>query len=78
MPDKILIVDDETAIADLVEVYLQNENYTVFKYYTAGDALACIEREELDLAILDIMLPDMNGYDLCRRIRQDHRPDPGR
>ncbi len=72
MPDKILIVDDETAIADLVEVYLQNENYTVFKYYTAGDALACIEREELDLAILDIMLPDMNGYDLCRRIRQDH------
>ncbi len=72
MPDKILIVDDETAIADLVEVYLQNENYTVFKYYTAGDALACVEREELDLAILDIMLPDMSGYDLCRRIRQNH------
>ncbi len=72
MPDKILIVDDEAAIADLVEVYLRNENYTVFKYYTARDALACIGQEELDLAILDIMLPDMNGYDLCRRIRETH------
>lgn len=72
MPYKILVVDDEAAIADLVEVYLQNENYTVFKFYTARDALACIEKEELDLAILDVMLPDRNGYDLCRRIREKH------
>ena len=57
MPDKILIVDDEWEIADLVELYLQNENYSVFKFYSARDALACIDSTELDLAILDIMLP---------------------
>lgn len=43
MSDKILIVDDEKEIADLLEVYLKNENYQVFKFYTAKDALRCIE-----------------------------------
>lgn len=70
MPDKILIVDDEREIADLVELYLQNENYAVFKYYSARDALACIESTELDLAILDVMLPDLNGFTLCQKIRE--------
>ncbi|HBI74397.1 MAG TPA: VanR-ABDEGLN family DNA-binding response regulator [Lachnospiraceae bacterium] len=72
MSDKVLIVDDEHEIADLVELYLKNENYTVFKFYTAKDALACIETTEVDLAILDIMLPDMNGYTLCQKIREHH------
>ena len=72
MPDKILIVDDEKEIADLIEVYLKNENYTVFKFYTAKDALACIESTEPDLAILDIMLPDMNGFALCQKIREHY------
>lgn len=49
MSDKILVVDDEHDIADLIEVYLQNENYTVFKFYSANEALACIEATELDL-----------------------------
>ncbi|WP_369676335.1 response regulator, partial [Enterococcus faecium] len=52
MSDKILIVDDEHEIADLVELYLKNENYTVFKYYTAKEALECIDKSEIDLAIL--------------------------
>ena len=43
MSNKILVVDDETEIADLIEVYLKNENYTVFKFYTAQEALNCIE-----------------------------------
>lgn len=72
MSEKILIVDDEHEIADLVEVYLQNENYTVYKFYSSADALACIETTELDLAILDIMLPDMNGFTICQKIRQEH------
>lgn len=72
MPDKILVVDDEHEISDLVEVYLQNENYMVFKFYSAQDALACIETTELDLAILDIMLPDMNGFTLCQKIREQY------
>ena len=70
--DKILIVDDEREIADLVEVYLQNETYTVFKFYNATDALACVEREDLSLAILDVMLPDISGFALCQKIRENH------
>lgn len=70
MSDKILIVDDEHEIADLIEVYLKNENYTVFKFYSAKEALNCIETTELDLAILDIMLPDINGFTICQQIRE--------
>lgn len=72
MPEKILIVDDEHDIADLLEVYLQNENYIVYKYYSAKDALVCIENEEIDLAILDIMLPDINGFSICQKIREKY------
>ena len=72
MPGKILVVDDEREISDLVELYLQNENYEVFKFYSAKEALACIESTELDLAILDIMLPGINGFDLCQKIRERH------
>ena len=72
MAGKILIVDDEREIADLVEVYLKNENYEVFKFYTAREALECIEKEKLDLAILDIMLPDSDGLAICQKIREEH------
>jgi two-component system response regulator VanR len=72
MAANILIVDDEQAIADLVEVYLKNENYNVFKFYYGQDALNCIKNEKLDLAILDVMLPDVNGFSICQRIREKH------
>lgn len=72
MNDIILVVDDEQEIADLIEVYLQNENYTVCKYYSAKEALVCIENTKLDLAILDIMMPDINGFELCRKIREHY------
>ena len=72
MPDKILIVDDEVEIADLIETYLKNEDYAVYKFYSAKDALACIDETELDLAILDIMLPDIDGFTICRKIREKH------
>ncbi len=72
MDDKILVVDDEREISDLVEIYLQNENYAVFKFYNAADALVCVEREDLSLAILDVMLPDMSGFTLCQKIREKH------
>lgn len=72
MPEKILVVDDEQDIADLLEVYLQNENYTVYKFYSAKEALDCIEKQEIDLAILDIMLPDINGFSICQRIREKY------
>ena len=72
MPQKILIVDDEREIADLVELYLKNEGFAVRKFYNAADALDCVRTEELDLAILDVMLPDMDGFTLCARIREEH------
>lgn len=72
MNEAILIVDDESAIADLVEVYLKNDGYRVYKFYNAAEALACVNREEISLAILDIMLPDMDGFTLCQRIREQH------
>lgn len=73
MADKILIVDDEKEIADLVALYLENENFIVYKYYTAKDALKCIQEETLDLAILDVMLPDTSGFQICRKIREKYR-----
>lgn len=72
MADKILIVDDEQEIADLVTLYLENEGFDVFKCYTAADALHVIARERLDLAILDVMLPDMSGLQICKRIREKY------
>ena len=72
MDYKILVVDDEREIADLVELYLKNENYAVFKFYTAQEALDFIAETELDLAILDIMLPDINGLSICQKIRENH------
>ena len=72
MCEKILVIDDEKDIANLLEVYLQNENYIVYKYYCAKDAIPCIEKGDIDLAILDIMLPDINGFSLCQRIREKY------
>ena len=72
MAEHIMVVDDEAAIADLVEVYLRNEGYTVHKFYCAADALACAKETELDMAILDVMLPDMDGFTLCQTLRQTH------
>ncbi len=72
MKEKILIIDDEREIADLIELYLQNENYEVFKYYNGTDGLNSIQNNIFDLAILDIMLPDINGFQLCQKIRENY------
>lgn len=72
MANGILVVDDEKEIADLIELYLKNDGYEVFKHYNATDALACAQSTELSLAILDVMLPDMSGFTLCQKIRENH------
>lgn len=72
MSINILVVDDEQAIADLVEVYLKNEGYKIHKFYNGEDGLRCVQSEQLDLAILDVMLPDINGFNLCQKIRENH------
>lgn len=72
MADKILIVDDEKEIADLVELYLKNENCEIYKFYTASEAISSMENIKYDLAILDIMLPDTDGLTLCKKIREEY------
>ena len=68
----ILVVDDEKEIADVVELYLQNDQYKVFKFYNGQDALDCINNMKIDLAILDIMLPDIDGFQILKQIRQKY------
>lgn len=70
MGERILIVDDEKEIADLLEVYLKNDGYRVCKFYDGASALRCVEETEISLAILDVMLPDMDGFSICQRIRE--------
>lgn len=70
MKNRILVVDDEKEIADLVEIYLVSEKFDVIKCYDGDTALDAIEHEKIDLAILDIMLPGISGLELCRRIRK--------
>ena len=68
----ILIVDDEQEIADLLALYLKNEGYGVYTYYDTASALQCIKEKNIDLALLDVMLPDGDGFSLCRTIRETH------
>ena len=72
MSEKILVVDDEPEIADLIELYLRNENFEVYKFYETRGALKCIDDTKLDLALLDVMLPGVSGFDICRTIREKY------
>lgn len=72
MDTNILIVDDEAEITDLIQVYLRNEGYHVYKFNNGADALECVHTVNLDLAILDIMLPDIDGFTICRKIRENY------
>ena len=71
MNKKILIVDDEKEIVDVLEVYLSNDGYSVYKCYNGLEAMKCIEQSQIDLAILDIMLPDENGYEIVKKLRKN-------
>ena len=73
MSMNILVVDDEKEIADVIELYLQNDQYNVYKFYTGQDALDCIHSMKIDLAILDIMLPDIDGFQILKQIREKYK-----
>ena len=68
----ILVVDDEIEIADLIELYLKNEGYNVYKTYSSEKALKIIKQRNIDLAILDIMMPGIDGFNLCEKIRKEY------
>lgn len=72
MSAKILLVDDEKEIIDLIEIYLKNEGYEVAKFERGQEALDYVENNHVDLAILDVMLPDVDGFTICRKIREKY------
>ncbi|MDW8468505.1 MAG: response regulator [Burkholderiales bacterium] len=72
---KVLIVDDEPNIVTALEYLLARSGYDVAVAEDGEAALAAVERERPDLVLLDIMMPRLNGYEVCRRLRE--RPDGG-
>lgn len=66
----ILVVDDDKEIAELVEIHLLGDGYRVFKAYSAREGLSILEKEHMDLVILDIMMPGIDGLTLCKMIRE--------
>lgn len=72
----ILVVDDERNIIDLAEMYLTKDGYEVLRAGDGQEALAMIQRQRPDLVVLDIMLPKLDGWEVCRRLRSegDHTP----
>ena len=69
--ERILIVDDEKEIRDLIEIYLKGEGYSTIKAENGEEALSVLKTEEVDLIILDIMMPKLNGMEACLKIREE-------
>jgi len=69
----ILVVDDETKIVDVVKSYLEKSGYKVFEAYTGSQALERFEDDKPSLVVLDLMLPDMSGEEICKIIRSKSR-----
>lgn len=72
MAYKILIADDEPEIRDLLRLYLEKDGYEVIEAEDGAQALSCLQREEIDLVILDIMMPGIDGYRVLRNIREQN------
>lgn len=66
----ILVIDDVEEILELIEVYMLNEGYRVYKAVNGAEGLKILETEKIQLVILDIMMPEMDGLETCRRLRQ--------
>ena len=71
MPKKILVVDDEPKIAEICQDYLNAAGYDVVTAMTGPDGLSAARREKPDLVVLDLMLPEMDGLDVCRTLRRE-------
>lgn len=67
---KILVVDDDKEIVELIKIHLSSEGYRIIKAYNGYDALKAIDNNKIHLAILDIMMPGIDGLELCRQIRK--------
>lgn len=68
--ERILIVDDEPGIRQLVKIFLERHHYTVVEASTGAEGLDIFAKEKFDLVVLDLMLPDMYGIDICKKMRE--------
>ena len=71
MQRKILVVDDEKGIVSTLKIFLESDNYKVVEAYTGDEAIRKARSEAPDLILLDLMLPDMTGYEICNKLRKD-------
>lgn len=71
MVNKILVVDDEKEIRNLIEIYLKNEGYEVIKARDGEEALEILEKEDIHLIILDIMMPKIDGIEVAKKVRDN-------
>ncbi|NFT42779.1 response regulator transcription factor [Clostridium botulinum] len=68
----VLIIEDEVEIVELIEVYLVNEGYKVFKAYNGSDGINIINEEKIHLVVLDVMMLGIDGFQVCMKIRKDY------
>lgn len=73
MQNKILVVDDEEKIVEVVKSYLENDNYIVYTAYNGKQAIEIFNKVNPSLVILDLMLPDMTGEEICKKLRKESR-----
>lgn len=67
---KIMLVEDDTNLAELIRMYLISENWEISIFHTGKEALEEFEKNKYDLILLDILLPDINGFEICKKIRE--------
>ena len=65
----VLVVDDETPLRDLIRAYLERDGYTVVEASTGKEALSAAALHNPDIIVLDLMIPEIDGTEVCRRIR---------
>lgn len=75
MNEKIAILEDEKDILELISLHLEKANYRVYKFSKADELFKAIEKEKFDLLILDLILPDMDGIDVCKQIKLSISPN---
>jgi DNA-binding response OmpR family regulator len=68
---KLLIVDDEDGVRALVRMTLDNDSYEIIEACEGGEAIEMATQHRPDLVLLDVMLPDMSGLDVCRKLKED-------
>ena len=67
---KVMVVDDDRNICDLLTLYLEKENWDVVQAYTGAEALAIFDKEKPDILLLDVMMPQLDGWQVCRELRK--------